>query len=138
MGRAQSELPKGGLRARYSESGSGHVIQRTHVPRGMVPLPANNSARTAHAAQYFFCKRRDALAHVGPDSLYMFPPIAIQLQPVLFNSPTLEEPHMVLHTVSAVRHSPMPILPMKGKVWHPNPELWALHVWPINGIREPL
>ncbi|XP_067306102.1 uncharacterized protein [Pseudorasbora parva] len=92
-----AELPEGGSRARYSESGSGYVIQGTHCPRGMVSSPANGSLNLEHLRQkvdlfasednthcpIFFSKRRDAVAHVWPSlPLYAFPPIAMLPQTI--------------------------------------------------------
>ncbi len=56
------------------------------------------------------------------------------------NSPPLEEPVEGVGVIPAARSSPWPI-PLRrdllsqvnGTLWHPRPELLALHVWPLNG-----
>ncbi len=99
----------------------------------------------------FFTKSTDALAHELPSlPLYAFPPIALLPQVLrrvreqrhelsliaLFwrNQPWVSELFQLLEA------APWPI-PLRRDIlsqanvmiWHPWPELWALHVWPLNG-----
>ncbi len=99
----------------------------------------------------FFTKSTDALAHKWPSlPLYAFPPIVLLLQvlrrvreqrhkliliaPLWRNQPWVSELFQLLEA------APWPI-PLRrdllsqanGTIWHPRPELWALHVWPLNG-----
>ncbi len=57
-----------------------------------------------------------------------------------FNSPPLEEPTMGVRIIPAAYGSPVanpletgPPLSSERTIWHPRSELWALHVWPLNG-----
>ncbi len=55
------------------------------------------------------------------------------------NSPPLEEPAVGVQLFQLLKASPWTI-PLRrdllsqanGMLWHPRPELWALHVWPLN------
>ena len=102
----------------------------------------------------FFSKRRDALAHVWPSlPLYAFPPIAMLPQTikkiretasaVLLIAPLWRNRTWFSDLIQLSDTAPWPIplrkdllTQAKGKIWHPSPELWALHIWPINWYRE--
>ncbi len=43
--------------------------------------------------------------------------------------PALEEPALVCRAVLAAHCSPV----ANGTIWHPQPKLWALHIWPLDG-----
>ncbi len=45
------------------------------------------------------------------------------------SGPALEEPALVCRAVLAAHCSPV----ANGKIWHPQPKLWALHLWPLDG-----
>ncbi len=56
------------------------------------------------------------------------------------SGPTLEEPALILGAGTAycspVAHSPEtkpPLSQVNGMIWHPHPDLWALHLWPLDG-----
>ncbi len=99
----------------------------------------------------FFMKSTDALAHEWPSlPLYAFPPIALlpqilrrvreQRHKIRLIAPPLEEPAVGVVVIPAARISPVayPLetgLPLSSE-WHAMAsmaELWALHVWPLNG-----
>ncbi len=99
----------------------------------------------------FFTKSMDALAHEWPSlPLYAFPAIALlpqvlrrikeqQHKLILIASLWRNQPR-VSELFQLLEAAPWPI-PLRrallsqanGTLWHPRPELWALHVWPLNG-----
>lgn len=103
----------------------------------------------------FFSKNRDALAHVWPNRpLYAFPPVSMIPQvikrvresgcPVLLVAPLWKTRPWFPELVQLSDTSPWPVPLRKdlltqanGTLWHPRPDLWALHVWPLNGYRRP-
>ncbi len=99
----------------------------------------------------FFTRSTDALAHKRPSlPLYAFPRITLLLQvlrrvrerrhkllliaPLWRNQPWVPE----LFQLLTAAPWPIPLIQdllsqAKGTIWHPRPELWALHVWPLDG-----
>ncbi len=54
------------------------------------------------------------------------------------NNPPLEEPAVAFGVIPAARSSPVAdpldlLSQANSTLWHPRPELWALHVWLLNG-----
>ncbi len=108
--------------------------------------------RGQHTLTNFFFKNREALAHDWPNLLlYAFPPIALILQVirrireqkhrVLLVAPLWRNQHWFTELSRLLTASPWPIplrrdlLSQANKtIWHPQPDLWALHFWPLNGI----
>ncbi len=97
--------------------------------------------------QTYFSKDRDALAHDWSNLLlYNFPPIALIPQVI---RRIREQKHRVLLVKNQhwfaelawmLTAAPWPIplrrdLPsqVNGTIWHPQPELWALHLWTFDG-----
>ncbi len=103
------------------------------------------------SANFFFTKSTDALAYEWPSlPLYSFSPVAllpqvlrqvreqrhkhILIAPLWRNQPRMSELFQLL------KAAPWPI-PLRrdllsqanGAIWHPRPELWALHVWLLDG-----
>ncbi len=98
----------------------------------------------------FFTKSTDALAHDWTSlPLYAFPPVALLLQvlrrvrekrhkmilidPIWRNQPWVSE----LFYLQKAAPWPIPLRrdllsQANGTIWHPRPELWALHVWPLD------
>ncbi len=99
----------------------------------------------------FFTRCTDALAHEWPSLLlYDFPPIALLPQvlrrvrerwhkllliaPLWRNQPWVSELFQLL--TAAPWSIPLRqdlLSQVNGTIWHPRPELWALHVWPLDG-----
>ncbi|KAK9975285.1 hypothetical protein ABG768_023338, partial [Culter alburnus] len=101
----------------------------------------------------FFSKEVDALAHTWPSTLlYAFPPIALIPQVI---RRIREDQHRVLLVAPLWRNqvwsselfklslrAPWPI-PLRRDllsqanrtIWQPQPELWALHLWSLDGSR---
>ncbi len=108
------------------------------------------SKDSSHCPTYY-SKVRDALAHDWPNLLfYAFPPIALTPQvisrireqghkvllvaPLWENQPWLSELTQLL--VAATWPVPLRqglLSQTNGTIWHPRPELWALHHLPLNG-----
>ncbi len=101
--------------------------------------------------QTYFSKDRDVLAHDWPNFLlYAFPPIALipqvirqireQKHRVLLVAPLWRNQHWFAELARLLTAAPWPI-PLRrdllsqvnGTIWHPQPELWALHLWPLDG-----
>jgi ribonuclease HI len=99
----------------------------------------------------YFTRSTDALAHEWPSlPLYAFPPIALlpqvlrrvreQQHRLLLIAPFWRNQPWVSELFQLLEAAPWPI-PLRrdllsqanGTLWHPRPELWALHVWPLNG-----
>ncbi len=99
----------------------------------------------------FFTKSMDALAHEWPSlPLYAFPPVALppqvlrrvreQRHKLNLIAPLWKNQSWVLGLFQLLKAAPWPI-PLRrdllsqsnGTIWHPRPELWALHVWPLDG-----
>ncbi len=87
----------------------------------------------------FFTKSTDALVHEWP-SLPLFAGTQASqgtTAQAYSNSPPLEKPTVLFQLLKA---APWPI-PLRrdllsqanGTIWHPRPELWVLHVWPLDG-----
>lgn len=99
----------------------------------------------------FFLKKRDALAHIWPNLLpYAFPSVSMLPQVieriwdskclVLLIAPLWPSRTWFPELVELLKTAPWPITLTKdlftqadGSIWHPRPDLWALHVWPLNG-----
>ncbi len=98
-----------------------------------------------------FTRSTDALAHECPSLLlYAFPPVA--LLPQVFRR-VREQWHKLILIASLWRNQPWVLelfqllkaapwsIPLRrdllsqanGTICHPRPELWALHVWPLDG-----
>lgn len=102
----------------------------------------------------FFTKESDALAHVWPSCpLYAFPPVALlprmikQIREsecsVLLVAPFWRNQVWFPELMQLVSITPWPIpvrrdllSQSRGAIWHPHPDLWALHVWAINGYLQ--
>ena len=99
----------------------------------------------------FFSKNRDALAHNWPNlPLYAFPPVSMLPQvierirntkcAVLLVAPLWRTQIWFPELMQLSVTDPWPI-PVRcdllaqanRTIWHPRPDLWALHVWPLNG-----
>ncbi len=99
----------------------------------------------------YFTRSMDALAHEWPSLLlYAFPPITLlpqvlrrvreQRHRLLLITPLWRNQPWVSELFQLLEAAPWPI-PMRrdllsqvnGTLWNPWPELWALHVWPLNG-----
>ncbi|CAM4657101.1 unnamed protein product [Leuciscus chuanchicus] len=112
------------------------------------------STENAHCP-VFFTKQRDALAHDWPSRpLYAFPPIAMLPQVIkhireskcslLLVAPHWRNQVWFSELMQLTSTTPWPIPVRKdllsqarGAIWHPRPDLWALHAWAINGfLRE--
>ncbi len=98
----------------------------------------------------FFTKSTDALAHEWPSlPLYAFPPVALlpqilrrvreQRHKLILIAPLWRnQPWEELFQLLKVAPWPIPLRrdllsQANRKIWHPWPELWALHVWPLDG-----
>ncbi len=99
----------------------------------------------------FFTKSSDALAHEWPSlPLYALPPIALlpqvlrrvreQRHKLILIAPLWRNQLWVSELFQLLEAAPWPI-PLRrdllsqanDTLWHPRPELWALHVWPLYG-----
>ncbi len=96
-----------------------------------------------------FTKSTDTLAHEWPSlPLYAFPPVA--LLPQVLSRLKVQRHKLILIAplwrnqlwVSELWLKSAPwLIPLRrdllsqanGTLWHPRPELWALHVWPLDG-----
>ena len=108
------------------------------------------SEDNAHCPIYF-TKNNDALAHDWPRRpLYAFPPISLLPQVIkriretkcamLLVAPLWRNQTWFSELMQLPGTAPWPIpvrrdllSQAKRKLWHPHPELWALHVWALNG-----
>ncbi len=99
----------------------------------------------------FFTKSTDALAHERPSlPLYAFPIVALLLQvlrqvreqrhKLILIAPFWRNQSWVSELFQLLKAAPWPITLRRdllsqanGTKWHPWPELWALHVWPLDG-----
>ncbi len=108
------------------------------------------TSKDSSHCQTYFSKTNDALAHEWPNLLlYAFPPIALIPQVirrvrehkhrVLWVSPLWRNHHWISELTQLLIAAPWPIplrrdlLPQANKIiWHPQPELWALHVWAFD------
>ncbi len=106
---------------------------------------------TTVTAQLIFSKQWDALTHDWPNTrLYAFPPIALLPQVIrriretkcslLIVTPLWRTqvwfPEMIQLLSTAPWSIPLRrdlLSKVQGKIWHPQPELLGLHVWPLNG-----
>ncbi len=98
-----------------------------------------------------FMRSMDELAHEWPSlPLYAFLPIALLPQvlrrvrerwhKLLLIAPLWRNQLWVSELFQLLTADPWPI-PLRqdllsqanGTIWHPRPELWALHVWPLDG-----
>ncbi len=120
------------------------TVQRIWEVSGRARVDLFASEDNSHCPIYF-TKSTDALAQEWPSLLlYAFPPIAL-LPQVLRR--VREQRHRLLLIAPLWRGlfqlleaAPWPI-PLRrdllsqanGMLWHPRPESWALHVWPLNG-----
>ncbi len=94
---------------------------------------------------------RDTLAHDWPNLLlHAFPPIALiplvirrfreQKHRILLVAPLWRNQHWFAELARLLTAVPWPI-PLRrdlvsqanGTIWHPQPELWPLHLWPLDG-----
>ncbi len=98
----------------------------------------------------FFTRSTDALAHEWPSPpLYALPPVALLPQilrrvreqrhkliltaPLWRNQPWLSELFQLLKAAPWLIPLRRDLLSQaNGTIWHPWPELWALHVWPLD------
>ncbi len=108
------------------------------------------SGDNCHCPTYF-SKQRDALAHDWPNArLYAFPPIVLLPQVIrriretkcslLLVAPLSRNqvwfPEMIQLLSAAPQSIPRRrdlLSQAQGKIWHSQPELWSLHVWPLVG-----
>lgn len=138
-----------------TEQRSRHVVKE-QPPLGRVDAPSPDSLEDMghyHCPTYF-SKNRHALAHDWPSLLlYAFPPIALIHQVIkraregnhriLLVAPLWRSQHWFSDMAQLLSAAPWPI-PLRRNllsqanrtIWHPQPELWALHVWPLNGTRQ--
>ncbi len=111
------------------------------------PFRLQNSS---HCPTYY-SKDRDALAHNWPNLLlYAFPPITLlpqvirhvreQGHKVLLVAPLWRNQPWLSELTQLLTAAPWPV-PLRrdllsqanGTIWHPRPELWALHLWLLDG-----
>ncbi len=126
------------------------TVQRIWEIFGEAEVDFFASGDNSHCLTYY-SKVEDALAHEWPNLLlYAFPPIALILQVV---RQIKEWGHKVIVVVLLWKNQPWlskltqlliaalwPI-PMRWDllyqanrtIWHPRPDLWALHLWPLDG-----
>ncbi|XP_016333453.1 uncharacterized protein LOC107681650 [Sinocyclocheilus anshuiensis] len=126
------------------------TVQRIWEIFGKAEVDLFASEDNSHCPIYF-SKERDALAHDWPSLLlYAFPPIALIPQVI---RQIREKRHKVLLVAPLWRNqlwfsemsqlltaAPWPI-PLRRDllsqanmtIWHPQPKLWALHLWPLDG-----
>ncbi len=132
------------LRAMSTQTGSGNM--------GIFSRPEVDifaSEDNTHC-QIYFSKDSDALAHDWPNLLlYAFPPIALIPQVI---RRIREQKHRLLLVAPLWRNQlwfselarlltaalwPIPLRQdlsqANGMIWHPHPDLWALHLWPLDG-----
>ncbi len=99
----------------------------------------------------FFTRSMEALAHEWPSlPLYSFPPVALLLQvlrrvreqrrKLILIAPLWRNQSWVSELFQLLKSAPWPILlrqdllsQANGTIWHPLPELCALHVWLLDG-----
>ncbi len=99
----------------------------------------------------FFSKSTDALTHELPSLLlYAFPPVALltqvlrlvrgQRHKLILIAPLWRNQPWVSELFQLLKAAPWPIpwrrdllSQANGTIWHPRHELWALHVWPLDG-----
>ncbi len=156
VGPEQFALTEGDACAGQNEPRSRHVVEEQCLFRGMDVPPARGSeicrarvdlfaSKDNSHCPIFFTRSMDALAHEWPSlPLYAFPPVAL-LPQVLRRERELR--HKLLLIAPLWRHAPSDSvgvrviaaprpIPLRwdllsqvnGTIWHPRPELWALHV----------
>ncbi len=126
------------------------TVQKIWEVFGKAEVDLFTSKDNSHCAIYF-SKSEDALAHYWPNLLlYAFPPIALIPQVI---RRIWDHKHRVLLVAPLWRNQlwfselsqlltaalwPIPLrqdlLSQANKtIWHPQPELWALHLWALDG-----
>ncbi len=112
---------------------------------------SNFASKDSSHCPTYYSKVRDALAHDWPNLLlYAFPPIALlpqvirrireQGHKVLLVAPLWENQPWLSELTQLLTAAPWPV-PLRrgllsqanGTIWHHLPELWALHLWPLDG-----
>ncbi len=102
----------------------------------------------------YYSKDMDVLAHDWPNLLlYAFPPITLiphvirrireQKHKVILVAPLWRNQHWFSELSQLLTAAPWPI-PLRRDLlsqanrtmWHPRPELWALHLWPLGGCSQ--
>ncbi len=126
------------------------AVQRIWEVFGRARVDLFASEDNSHCPIYFM-KSTDALAQEWLSlPLYAFPPIALlpqvlrrvreQRHRLLLIALLWKNQPWVSELFQLLEAAPWPI-PLRrdllsqanGTLWHPLPELWALHVWPLNG-----
>ncbi len=126
------------------------VVQKIWKIFGKAEVDLFASKDNSHCPIYY-SKDRDALAHDWPNLLlYAFPPIALlpqvvrrvreQGHKVLLVAPLWRNQPWLSELTQLLTAAPWPV-PLRrdllsqanGTIWHPQPELWALYIWPLNG-----
>ncbi len=127
------------------------VVQKIWKTFGKAEVDLFASKDNSHCPTYY-SKDRDALAHDWPNLLlYAFPPIALlpqvvrrvreQGHKVLLVAPLWRNQPWLSELTQLLTAAPWPV-PLRrdllsqanGTIWHPRPELWALH---LAAQREP-
>ncbi len=126
------------------------TVQKIWEVFGRARVDLFASEDNSHCPIYFM-RSTDALAHEWPSlPLYAFPPIVLlpqvlrrvreQRHKLLLIAPLWRNQSRVSALFQLLEAAPWPI-PLRrdllsqvnGTLWHPRPELLALHVWPLNG-----
>ncbi|XP_065137013.2 uncharacterized protein [Paramisgurnus dabryanus] len=126
------------------------TVERIWTVFGRAEIDLFASDENAHCP-IFFSRHHDALSQAWPACLlYAFPPVALLPQvlqriretkcaiilvaPFWHNQPWLPD----LWQLKTSAPWPVPLRKdllsqARGTIWHPQPELWNLHVWSLNG-----
>jgi hypothetical protein len=126
------------------------TVQKIWQIFGRAEVDLFASKDNAHC-QTYFSKSEDALAHEWPNLLlYAFPPIALIPQVirrvrehkhrVLLVAPLWKNHYWISELSQLLIAAPWPI-PLRRDllsqanitIWYPQPELWALHLWALDG-----
>ncbi len=126
------------------------TVQKIWKTFGKAEVDLFASKDSSHCPTYY-SKDRDTLAHDWPNLLlYAFPPIALlpqvfrrvreQGHKVLLVAPLWRNQPWLSELTQLLSAAPWPV-PLRrdllsqanGTIWHPRPELWALHLWPLDG-----
>ncbi len=127
-----------------------HMVQRIWENFGKAEFDLFASEDNSHCPIYY-SKYRDALVPNWPNLLlYAFPPIALipqvfrrireQGHRVILVAPLWKNQYWFSELTQLLVAAPWPI-PLRWDlrsrvnktIWHPQPELWALHQWPLDG-----